>query len=418
MTALLRIRSTSDRRSDAIVTNLRESGIDVRSEAPAAKPREPFDVVMIDPDVEAPLQVARQLRSNAPDAHIIFLTTPATDPALRRELLVGRIGTQWSIAPADRPDAAAEAVRNAIEGTERRRKLRTTLGRLNTTLTHSAAPPPRRAMISDHFLASVLDQLSDAIVVLDPSGGVLAYNGAAARAFGTIRRGAPFAETLPAAARQAIQSAAAGRNGQGESAFLTQDDGTEYGLRATSLRDAEGAPIGLALVARDITAARVAEKRRDMVANTVRVLATTLDVRQALQQLTDLLIVEFADVAAADIIEGEDVNRYAVSGRTPSQARLMESSLGSNLARNRSHPAIAAIAGGEAIVRNDLDEQAYPGLASHEGHHDALRELRPNAFIVAPLRSGDETVGALSVARCDGKPFRDADVQTMQEIAR
>ena len=414
MAALIHI-GTSDAE---IVESLRKSGVDVLSSTPASQAADDADVVVISSDVKSPVQVARTVRSSSPEAHIVFLTTPENDPALRRELLVGRIGTQWSIAPAQRPVEATEVVRQAIAGTERRRKLRTTLGRINMSLARPAAPPARRALISDHFLASVLDQLSDAIVVLDPSGGVLAYNAAAARAFGTIHRGAPFAETLPRAAREAIEAAAEAPEGHAESVLLASDTGTEYGLRATSLRDADGEPIGIALVARDITSARRDEKRRELIAEAVSVLGSTLDVKAALQKLTDLLAHEYGDVAAADVIEGDDVNRYAVSGRTPEQQALMEPTRGLNLSRGRTHPSLAAIARGETIVRNGIDDAYLASSAANEQHLATLRQLKPTGLVVAPLRTGGDTIGALMVSRSGGAEFSRGDVQMLEEVAR
>lgn len=414
MTPLLHI-GTGD---EAIVEQLRGSGIDVRSAAPASPaPAGAFDVVVIAPEVEAPLQVARRVRGESPRAHIVFIADRAADPALRRELMVGRIGTEWSIAPADQVETAAGIVRAAVAGAERRRKLRTTIGRVNLQLAHPQAAA-RRAVISDHFLALVLEQLSDAVVVLDPDSRVLAWNGAATRAFGNIRRGAPLADTLPAAVRDAIDGAAQAPDGRGESVLAAPEGEVEYELRATSLRDPNGALIGIALVARDVTAARREERRRELVAAAVRVLASTLDVKEAMQKLVELLVTEFADVAAADVIEGDDVNRYAVAGRTAEQAVLMERTRGVNMSVNRHHPSMVAIAHGQTVVRNDLDDASVAGLASNEHHRAALRELHPHAFVVAPLRGGDQTVGALLVGRTTNGPFTPEEVATVQEIAR
>ena len=412
MTALLLHIGNDD---DALIERFRDSGVEVIASTAAAQPDGPFDVVVIAPGVESPLQLARRIRVEAPDTHIVFLSMPAAEAALRRELMIGRIGTQWSIAPAGNPELAADVVREAIAVTERRRKLRTTIGRVNLQL---ARPPAgaRRTVISDHFLALVLEQLSDAVVVLDPDGIVVAWNGAAARAFGEIHRGVPFGETLPDAASDAIEAACRAPEGQAESVLVDSQSGIEYGLRATALRG-DGV-IGIAVVARDVTAARREERQRQLVSDTVRVLASTLDIGKALQGMADLLVGELADLAAVDVVEGEDVNRCAVAGRTEHERELLERTRGNNLARNRRHPSFEAIARGETVMRNDLDDAMLAAIASTEEHYAVLRELHPHAFLTVPLRGGDQTVGAIIVARTSGAAFSPADVATVQELAR
>jgi signal transduction histidine kinase/CheY-like chemotaxis protein len=414
MGALLHI-GTGD---EAVVERLRTIGVDILASSDDPNAHQVFDVAMIAPAVEAPLQVARRIRAGAPDAHIVFLTTPATEASLRRELMVGRIGTQWTIASAEKPETVADVVREAFAGTERRRKLRTTLGRANQQLAEQPLSTARRTTISDHFLAVVLDQLSDAVVVLDPEGLVLAWNGAAARAFGEIRRGVFFGHTLPSAAHEAIEAARNSRGGTAESVLALPTTRTEYSIRATALRGNSGEVIGVAVVARDVTAARNQERQRQFVADSVRVLASTLDARNALQHLAELLVVDFADVAAADVVDGDDVNRYAAAARTTREVELMQRLLGDTISRNRSHPSLDAIFRGETVVRNDVDEAVLAAAASSDEHLAVLRELRPHAYLTVPLRGGDQTIGALLVARTTGEPFSQTDVHTLQEIAR
>ncbi|HYH10319.1 MAG TPA: ATP-binding protein [Thermoanaerobaculia bacterium] len=403
MTALLQIGPGDD----AIVHRLHD--VEVVSDAAQC------DVAIIDSQIDAPVQVARRIHADAPDAHIVFLTTPANDATLRRELRIGRIGTQWSIAPADRPDDAAGVVREAIQFTERRRRLRSTIGRVNLQLAQKVVPA-RRTVISDHFLALVLEQLSDAVVVLDPARVVLAWNGAAARAFGEIRRGVEFGETLPVEARDAIQAAL--EAAEGRAASTLEANGIAYGLRATVLRDGRDDVIGIAVVARDITAMRREERQRQLLADAVRALTSTLVVREALQRLVDLLVEDFVDVAAADIVEGEDVHRHAVAARAPHERALMDRSLGGTISRNRHHPSYAAVMRGETVLVNEIDDALLERIATSEAHLSAMRELHLRGYVVVPLRGGDETVGAIAVARTTGGPFTPADVILLQELAR
>ena len=417
MNALLHIRPDGGGGAEHVVQMLRESGVEVRSVSASNSSGEACDVVVIAPKVDAPLQVARRIRGGAPDVHIVFLTTPDGDAVLRRALPVARLGTEWSIAPAGEPAVAVETVRRAMTAAERRRQLQATLGRINRQLARPAAVAPRRTHVSDHFLALVLDQLSDAVVVLARDGIVVAYNRAAARAFGALRRSASFQQTLPAAAREAVESAFGTAGGVAE-VLLTAADGTEYGLRATTLRDEAGEGIGVTMVARDITGIREAEKRRELVAEAVRRLASTLDARAALQRLADLVVADFADMSLVDVAEGELMQRYAVAGRTAHQRELIERTRLVDAATNRRHPSFTAAERGETIMRNDITTEALRTFATSEEHYDILRALDPRALVVAPLRAGDVTIGAILVARSSGPAFSREEADTIEEIAR
>ncbi|HEX7705490.1 MAG TPA: ATP-binding protein [Thermoanaerobaculia bacterium] len=415
MTALLHLHGTSRDASTAVLDQLRTVGLDVRSSPADAPSSGPVDVALIAPDVESPLQVARSIRRGAPDAHIVFLATADHEPELRRDLMIGGIGSRWSIGPAETPAAAADVVRQAIDGTERRRRLRRTIGNINTQLSNVTVPP-RRAMISDHFLASVLDQLSDAIVVLDPAGAVLAFNDAASRAFGHLARGISFLDALPPAAGETIREAGGRPEGEAE-ALLSTADNREYGLRATSLRDMTGSKIGMALVAREVSGMRAAEKRRDLVAGALRVLASTLEAEATLQSLVELLTREFADVAAVDMQDERTIRRHAVAARNPDQQVLAEKSRGLDLSRHSAHPSVAAVERRESIAADFVDENAAKEMAGIDGDFAILRSLGRQSMLATPLLSGETAIGAIFVRRANA-PFSHEDVETLEEIAR
>lgn len=400
-----------------VLEDLRRSGLEVvSSDDERSTPDGAVDVVLIASTVEGPVHVARRIHAAAPDAHIVFLTTPERDDVLRRELLFGRIGTHWTIAPAAPVGAAAGAVRDAVQVTQRRRRTRTTIGRMNLRLAEPPPQPQRRALISDHFLASVLEQLPDAVVVLDPSRQVLAFNSAAATAFAGVRRGERFDATLPASARDAL--ATAEETGSAETE-LHSPHGRDYGVRATALRDGTaGAIIGTAIVARELSDQRREARRRQLVASAVRELSSTLDARTAMKRLTDLFTTELVEAAAADVLTGSAVQRVAVSGRSLEAQRLLEGTANLELHRNVNHPSLAAINRGEIVVVNGVTAEQIHQLAINEEHERILLELPLRAFVVAPLRSSNRTVGAILLARTTTESFDDDDVATIEEIAR
>jgi signal transduction histidine kinase len=69
-------------------------------------------------------------------------------------------------------------------------------------------------------------------------------------------------------------------------------------------------------------------------------------------------------------------------------------------------------------MRNGLTNEMLRAIATSDEHYEILRALRPHALVVAPLRAGETTIGAILVARSTGPGFSREDADTIEEIAR
>lgn len=145
-----------------------------------------ISVVLVGPGVAHPATVARAIRTVWPMGQILFVPSPdhyaATVDALR---YVPMLGPDWSLVQLADPQLGDKIVR-AARASRQRSRLRTTLDRANVRL---AGPKPvdsmeyRQSLISEHYLASLLQHSSDAIFSLDPRDNVLYWSSGAERLF-------------------------------------------------------------------------------------------------------------------------------------------------------------------------------------------------------------------------------------------
>ena len=147
--------------------------------------REP-SVVVIGPGVPHIASVARSIRAVWPTGQILFVPFSADYAVTVNELkYVPMLGPNWSLVELSDPQLGDKMLR-AARASRQRSRLRTTLDRANVRL---AAPKPvdsieyRQSVISEHYLASLLQHSSDAIFSLDPLNNILYWSNGAERLF-------------------------------------------------------------------------------------------------------------------------------------------------------------------------------------------------------------------------------------------
>lgn len=147
--------------------------------------REPA-VVLVGPGVEHPTALARQIRTVWEIGQILFAPANEHYETVQNELRYApMLGPNWSLVPLGDPRFGEKLMR-AVQASRQRTRLRTTLDRANIRL---AAPKSidgvayRQSVISEHYLASLLQHSSDAIFSLDPHDGVLYWSKGAEQLF-------------------------------------------------------------------------------------------------------------------------------------------------------------------------------------------------------------------------------------------
>jgi PAS domain S-box-containing protein len=180
--ALARLRAALEREGIAVESIAWEAG-----ELAAQGDRPAPAIAVLGPGVPNAPAVARRLAAGRSLLHVVFVAEEAQREELRRVLLFSPpANTSWKLVASDVGEVR-EAVVSALESARRSQQVRTTLDRVNLRLAAPAPPDAqdyRRLVVSDHYLASVLKHVQDAIVSLDLQGTVLSWNAGATRLFG------------------------------------------------------------------------------------------------------------------------------------------------------------------------------------------------------------------------------------------
>ncbi|HJX26774.1 MAG TPA: ATP-binding protein [Thermoanaerobaculia bacterium] len=229
--------------------------------------------VLIGPGVERPLLLARRAsRALSAGGLIVFLGDEERSARLRREMsLAPMIGRFRFLAEGD--EVLARVLTEAARSSSQRRQTRTTLDRINLSLAKRPLDggEMRKLVISDRYLASLLQQAQQAILPLDDEGRILTLNRAAATLFG-VSEAEVAARPLEALFDPESQTAVAPllaevRDGSAEvrrEISLVRDAGAPMvvELSIAPVQDDSGHRIGFLAIARDITERQRAEAER------------------------------------------------------------------------------------------------------------------------------------------------------------
>jgi PAS domain S-box-containing protein len=154
------------------------------------------DCAMIDCNASEPIVVAQTLFTVDSGIQVILVCDQAARPALERSILfTPGLGEIWIHGP-DQIDAAL--ISRAAKVTRQRRRFRNTREQIASASLH-AAGRAERAVISDGFLASLLQLLPTAVFTVNMEGLVVGANSAAEALLGHEEKdmvSRPFGEVL------------------------------------------------------------------------------------------------------------------------------------------------------------------------------------------------------------------------------
>jgi PAS domain S-box-containing protein len=362
------------------------------------------------------MQVARRIHRLAPTAHILMLSE---DPEAFRQKLspVPMLGTNWSIVP---PAALAEAVTSAVESARSRRRIRGTLDRINLRL--STAPPSkgRRLSVTDKFLASVLSNAHDAIMVVDPEGRVVSWNLAAETVLGIPEAdaiGEMLSDLVAADQNRHEIEDAISRGGRGEAGVRVamkwkRQDGGSVWVDATfaAVSDEGGRQVATSVLARDITSERAARERDHFLLTMHDRMRLAYDSKSVLQEVV------------RSLAEHLDVAKCVYSEIRWDEGRLiMRAQHGRGMSATPEEYPLAALA-------PDLLSTLQSGLVHvvHDAKHDVRvleryeRLYEPagvRAYMAVPVLKGSELQGILGLQHDTVRHWKDSEVKLAQEVA-
>jgi serine phosphatase RsbU (regulator of sigma subunit) len=189
-------------------------------------------------------------------------------------------------------------------------------------------------------------------------------------------------------------------------------------LKTTALRDADGELLGAMTMIEDVTAVKLAEIGTRVLAESGRLLASSLDYEQTLRNITEIAVPSLADYCGVDVVdEAGSLQRVAATHRDPRLAVLAErlATLG-DTALGPGPPALRVIATGVSDLYEDINsELAHDDASPRENLW--LRELGLRSVLIVPMRVPGRTIGAITLATDESqRRLRDDDVELAEQL--
>jgi PAS domain S-box-containing protein len=286
-------------------------------------------------------------------------------------------------------------------------------------------------------LDGILRGLAEAVTVNDAHGRTVYANDAAARLLGRSgpgdvvgaepgELGARFAITREDGTPVTTADMPGHRLVRGEPApeLLTHSvdrvSGRAYWLltKATPLNDDTGT-YAINII-EDVTEAKEAELRQRFLAEAGRALASSLDYHQTLRRVAELAVPSLADWCVIEEADpGGGIRLVALAHGDPSKLAMAERQ------RRRFPPDPAAEAGvgpvlkgGPALLFRELTDEFLERAVPDPEQLEGLREVGMRSVIIAPMRLGEDTLGAITFVSSDsGRTFDDDDFAFAQDLA-
>ena len=280
----------------------------------------------------------------------------------------------------------------------------------------------------------LLDALAEAVTIRNQEGGLEYANRAALALFGCdtveglrARTGGSklgvyvicdergdevsLEHPLPPAAEVAAEPAApalvqAVKPGSGELRW--------WRFRSTPLHDVDGDLIASVSVIEDLTALKSAEVRMQLLAESGRMLVSSLDYGETLRNVSHVAVPELADWCAVDLIDDDGHPRRVATA--PAGAEL-ESFRAPEIDPDRGLRHV--IRTGTSILYRRVTTDQLARWATSAGQLRELRSPGVRSVLIVPMRVPERTIGAITfVTTSSGRYFTPDDQALAEQLGR
>ena len=338
-----------------------------------------------------------------------------------------RVGAFCAIDTAPRPWTAdeVEVLEELAASAQREIDLRLALAESR----RAAAEAERTHREREEFLNAT----TDGVFSIDRDGRILFVNHAAAEQLGYAPEemvgrqahalfhhsradGTPLHEEECPIVRAARAGSAVHVHGE----VLWRRDGTSFPVSYASSPVRRGGEVMGAVVRfTDVTEQRRAAEGMQLLAESGRLLSSSLEVDDTLRAVARLALPQLAEMVMVDIIEDGAMRRVAASHADERASALFERARGFPPRLGDGGPQARVIESGRPLLLTRLDEAFIGTLNRGSEHAQLVRELAPSSLIVAPLRSREEVLGTVSFVRGAGRPpFDEHDLALAEELTR
>jgi signal transduction histidine kinase len=162
------------------------------------------------------------------------------------------------------------------------------------------------------------------------------------------------------------------------------------------------------------------DRRAQLLADTGKLLASSLDPETTLESVAQLAVPEFADFCIVDLLDDHGQARRVAAAHFDPRERALLDELRRRYPPRWSSPAPAAqaIARGEPQFAPELTPEQLARLTVDAGHYDLMTRIGVRSSIAVPLYARGRTLGAISFGFArSGRSYHLADVRVAEELA-
>lgn len=280
----------------------------------------------------------------------------------------------------------------------------------------------------DH-VRSVLDTLPAAIVEFDSEFRLRLVNSAGRVWFGEAPEqlvGRTIEETLGEKALPFLPVAEAALAGETQAmeAHVACPDGAERDIRATCVpwrEDPDGEVAGFIAFIEDVSEERREQQRERSLAHFTELLFSSLDYRASLRAMCEQAVPSLADCAML-LMKGDGLKleQIALAHRDSDLHALAADMLRRFPPALGDHVIGKAIASGDPLLVENVDEGMVDRLSRGPEHTEILRRLDLGSLIVVPMKTHGAIMGAIALSRsgAGGRRYNRRDLVFAEELAR
>ncbi len=277
----------------------------------------------------------------------------------------------------------------------------------------------------------LIERMSDAVITTDLDWLIQGWNPGATRLYGwtadeVIGRSAigVLGTVLPgdAADQRPWQTALVERREWSGEVVQRRRDNAPIRVAAslTIITDADGTPLGLTAINRDVTDQHHLAENLRFLAETSKVLGSSLDYRTTLTTVAQLGVPEIADWCTVDMLaDSGAIERLAVAHIDPDKVAWAEELYQANPPDPDAPTGLPhVLRSGEAVFYPVITDEMLAAGAKSAEELELARRLALASVMIVPLTIQGRTIGALSfVAAESGRHYTASDLAFAEEVA-
>lgn len=192
-------------------------------------------------------------------------------------------------------------------------------------------------------------------------------------------------------------------------------------LKATPLRDEHGDVVAVATVIEEVTAVKTAEMRMRVLAESGRILASSLDYQQTLNNVANLAVPIIADWCAVDLFDASLRREHTVvAHQDPARIALAERVREFEPDELDPDESVARVLRtGRSELYPEITDDQLAQSARGEEHLRLVRELEIRSAILVPLRVPTRTLGVMTLVTAESRRrLNQDDLELAEQLAR